>query len=201
MHCSESMYEEVQKLADMLDEGSKNSTRTIRVVPLSGVDPLLVQQAINAIQGRRTTTTQPGANPSIPNGGGRGGNMTPGFTPGGFNPGSSPRTTPAPGGTTPTYAPGGGAGQPGGGRSYSTPRSGQQSRGPDFFGSPVKDDPESPILFDPQHPTQLTSAANQPDASARDGSIAPPSGAEPKNNSRRRPQLQLSPISAGRAPP
>jgi general secretion pathway protein D len=158
LHCSESMYQDVQKLADMLDTSSKDSTRTIRVVPLVGVDPLLVQQAIDAIQGRRTTaTTQPGAIPgaSAPSPfGGRGGNMTPGFVPG-----TSPRGS-GPGGNQP---PSGGGGR----SSYSVPSRSSQSRGPDFFGYRVKDDPEASILFDPEQSIQLTSAAQQSEASAR----------------------------------
>src|SRR5205807_8614918 len=102
------------------------------------------------IQGRRTTTTtQPGNAFGMPASGGFGGRGGfGGFGGGGMNPGMllTPRT---PGGTTtgPT-----GAGGAGGGRSSTTPRS-PQSRGPDFFGHRVKDDPEPSILYDPQQPT------------------------------------------------
>jgi general secretion pathway protein D len=154
VNCTESLYEDIQKLADNLDSSTKDSTRTIRVIPLVGVDPLLVQQAIDAIQGRRTTPTpQQGNAFGMPGGGGFGGRGSFG---GGMNPGMllTPRT-PGGGTTTPGAGPPG-AGGAGGGRS-TTPRS-PQSRGPDFFGHRVKDDPELSILYDPQQPTTDSAA-------------------------------------------
>src|SRR5207253_3129200 len=119
---------------EALDSGTKDATRTIKVISLQGVDPLLVQQAIDAIQGRRTPTTQPGAGtPGFSPFGGRGG--------GGFNPGLNPGFNPGmtPGGRGGGGGPGGGGGaQPGGGRGGTTPQGrgpGSQSRGPDFFDS------------------------------------------------------------------
>jgi type II secretory pathway component GspD/PulD (secretin) len=60
VNCSESVYQDIQALVDQLDSGTKSATRTVRVVPLQGIDPLLVQQAIDAIQGRRATPAQSG---------------------------------------------------------------------------------------------------------------------------------------------
>ncbi len=138
--CSKAMYEDVKKLADSLDDAARDSNRTIRVVKLQGVDPSLVQQAIDAIQGRTTNgAQQPGA---------------PGFTP--FSPGSGmypgnfrgTRGGASGSGGSPGSSGGGGGG---GSRSGSSRSSGQQSRGPDFFEERVTDDPEPTILFDPQH--------------------------------------------------
>jgi type II secretory pathway component GspD/PulD (secretin) len=142
VNCNESLYQDIQKMVAHLD--TVEGTRQVKVIPLQGVDPLIVQQAIDALQGRRTTTTQPGMTPggfgSSPFGGGGrgGGGFNPGFNPGqGFNPGMTP------GGRG-----GGGGGQPGGGRGP-----GQQSRGPDFFDYRVKDDPRPSLFYDPQQPS------------------------------------------------
>ena len=159
VNCTESLYQDIQKLVDQLDSGTKDATRTVKVIPLQGVDPLLVQQAIDAIQGRRTTTpssTQPSFGPGgfgqSPFGGrgsgfgpsGFGGSMIPGVTPGGRGFGSGMGQTP------------GGGGTPGGGRSGTGP----QSRGPDFFEHRVKDDPQPSLFYDPQQ--SPTESAQQP---------------------------------------
>jgi len=100
VNCSESVYQDIQALVDQLDSGTKNATRTIRVVPLQGIDPLLVQQAIDAIHARRATPAQPGM--------GQGAAGRSSFGRGDFTPGLIP----------PALTPGGGAppsGQNGGG--------------------------------------------------------------------------------------
>lgn len=129
--CSKPMYADVKIIAEKLDEAAQNSTRTIKVVSLKGVDPVLVQQAIEAIQGRRNG----GQNTS-----------SPGFVPfgtGGMVPGSFRSRT---GGGTGTSGGGGGSSSSGGGRSSNN----RHDRGPDFFADRVKDDPQPTILFDPQ---------------------------------------------------
>ncbi len=150
--CSKAMYEDIKKLADSLDSAAHDSTRTVEVVRLQGVDPVLVQQAIDAIQGRTTNGAQPG---------------TPGFVPfgmGGVVPGSSRGSrggTSGSGGTSPGSSGGGGRGTRSSGSSRnsgSSRGSGQQSRGPDFFAERVTDDPE-PILFDPQLARQTANHA------------------------------------------
>jgi type II secretory pathway component GspD/PulD (secretin) len=53
LQCSKVMYEDIQKLVTELETASADSTRTVKVMSLRNVDPRLVQQAIEAIQGRR----------------------------------------------------------------------------------------------------------------------------------------------------
>ena len=53
--CSEKLFTDVKKLVDHLDDQARDATKTIKVVPLVGLDPALAQQAIDAIQGRPTT--------------------------------------------------------------------------------------------------------------------------------------------------
>lgn len=91
VNCSESVYQDIQALVDQLDSGTQKATRTIKVVPLQGIDPLLVQQAIDAIQGRRA--------PSTPSRMGQGASGTSPFGRGEFTPGMIP----------PAATPGGGA--------------------------------------------------------------------------------------------
>ena len=50
--CSERMYEELKTLVEDLDFSAKDSTKTVKVMSIKGIDPLVVQQAIDAIQGR-----------------------------------------------------------------------------------------------------------------------------------------------------
>lgn len=51
--CPQALYDDIKKLVDQLEAVAKDSTRTVRVVSIKGIDPVLVQQAIDAIQGRR----------------------------------------------------------------------------------------------------------------------------------------------------
>jgi type II secretory pathway component GspD/PulD (secretin) len=122
--CTEAMYQDVNKLVNQLDLAAKDSRRTVKVVALKNIDPALVQQAIDAIQGRRPIPT-PGTTPGQ-------GNGMPGFNGPGNNNGQRG---------------GGGRDRPPPPRSYS----GSQSRGPDFFGHGVTDDPQPSVFFDPQH--------------------------------------------------
>ncbi len=71
MACPEGMFKDIKDLVEEMDDDAKKATRTIKVVPVSGIDPLMVQDAINAIQGRPTS----GATQSSPfaNNGQRGG--------------------------------------------------------------------------------------------------------------------------------
>src|SRR5262249_37974483 len=51
---SELLYKDILDLTNQLDDLAKSSTRTVRVVSIRNVDPVLVQQAIDAMQGQRT---------------------------------------------------------------------------------------------------------------------------------------------------
>src|SRR5262249_51833316 len=125
VNCNEAMYQDVKKLIDQLELAAKDSSRTVRVVQLRNVDPMQVQRAIDAIQGRNSQTSLnnnrmggQGGFPSFGSGGmiggssfspfGSQGGFTPGGFRGGFNPGGSGFT---PGGSG--FMPSGGGFQPG----------------------------------------------------------------------------------------
>lgn len=132
VNCSTALHDDIKKLAETLDMAAQNSNKTIQVVPLVGVDPALVQQAIYAIQGR-TPPGQTGTNQNQNNRGGFGGGM--GGNRGGFGGGNN-------------------NGQRGNGRGPGptaslSPGSGTE-RGPDFFADRVTDDPQATaLLYDP----------------------------------------------------
>jgi type II secretory pathway component GspD/PulD (secretin) len=130
--CPTPMYDDIKKLVKELDDNAKPSTQIVRVVPVPGVDPALVQQALDAIQGRTSNT-----NTST----GFGGGMFGPRIPWGGGPGGRGGMFGGPGGG------GGGGGRPGaiqgGAGTNRGTGSGRQSRGPDFFVPRVKDDPQS----------------------------------------------------------
>ncbi len=90
VNCNATMYEDIKKLVQQLEDAAQEATRTVRVVQLKGIDPVLVQQAVDAIQGRPTTRTTASSgttgatNPMAPGMGGGFGNGGGGFRPGGF---------------------------------------------------------------------------------------------------------------------
>ncbi|HEX5272937.1 MAG TPA: secretin N-terminal domain-containing protein, partial [Gemmataceae bacterium] len=53
---SDALFEEVKKLAADLDEAAKNPNRRMQVRFTRGLDPALVQQVVDALQGRRGNT-------------------------------------------------------------------------------------------------------------------------------------------------
>src|SRR5262249_45756536 len=55
--CPERMHDDVKKLIDSLDQAAKDATKTVKVVSIKGIDPALVQEALDAIQGRRTASS------------------------------------------------------------------------------------------------------------------------------------------------
>ena len=157
------MHEDITRLVDQLEAAAKDSTRTVKVVSIKGVDPILVQQAIDAIQGRRTVTpTRPSSdNGSSGRRSGRSGDSgSSGFTPfgtGGFMPGSSTPGFPSGSFNQPSGGfrgfPSGGGGNRGDG-DRGPPGSGQGGDGGGgsrFFADRVKDDPSLTLLYDPQH--------------------------------------------------
>ena len=52
--CAETLYEDVNTLVTQLDNATVSTTEVVKLVQLRGVDPNVVQQAINALQGRDT---------------------------------------------------------------------------------------------------------------------------------------------------
>ena len=87
------LKEEITKVVDQMDRRASEATKTVRVVRIEGINPTLVQQAIDAIQGRNTSVYRnnsangfPGANP-YPFGPGGFVPISPGFyPPSSFNP-------------------------------------------------------------------------------------------------------------------
>jgi hypothetical protein len=110
IQCSDALFEEVRKLAEDLDEAAKNPNRRVQVRFTRGLDPTLVQQVVDSIQGHRPANPPGG-------GGGVGGGVppAPGFNRpvGGFG-GGFPTVIGGGLGGMGVYAPGGGR-VPGGG--------------------------------------------------------------------------------------
>ncbi|MBI1918167.1 MAG: hypothetical protein HYS12_26040, partial [Planctomycetes bacterium] len=73
LSCSEAMKKDIEKVVEYMEKGAEKSTRVVKLVPLNGVDPYIVQQAIDAIQGRRSTFRS--------SNGTSGNSTTPGFVP------------------------------------------------------------------------------------------------------------------------
>ena len=160
--CSTPLFVEVEKLVKDLDEAAKDAAKTVKIVKIEGIDPVLLQETIDALQGRRSTSTRPttgGATGSFGNrfgggntgGGGGGGNN---FGGGGGNPFGG-----IGGGGGNPFGGGGGGGNRGGGGGGGN-RSGRQqgqapylddeARGPDFFDYRDMDVPSAASLYDPQ---------------------------------------------------
>jgi type II secretory pathway component GspD/PulD (secretin) len=65
LHCSKEVYEQINQLVTQLDKAAADSSHAVKVVSIKGVDPQLVQQAIDAMQGRRSMPgIQNGSSPS-----------------------------------------------------------------------------------------------------------------------------------------
>ncbi len=134
VNSTEPLFEEIKTLVDHVEAAAKDNHRTIAVMAIKkGVDPLLVQEAVDAIQGK-TTSLQPSttSGSSFQGNNNNNGNNGPG------GPGA-----------------GGGGGGGGGGRGRGG-RRGQRApdrtgRGPDFFDGRVMEDPQSSGFYDPQH--------------------------------------------------
>ena len=130
VNCTDALYTEVKQLADHMDAAAKDNNRTVQVVQLKGVDPALIQEAVDAIQGR-TTSVIPSATGTSGLGQGVGVGAGAGST--GFQPGA------------------GGGGPPIRGRRGPQQRSPErEGRGPDFFEHRVTDDPQPSLFYDPQ---------------------------------------------------
>lgn len=192
--CSERMHEDVKKLVEQLETAAKDSNSTVKVVSIKGIDPNLVQEAIDAIQGRRPTTSGGGSGGGQfgnrgsgfggSNNGGQFGNRGGNFGSGGFGgnrtgfgggggPGGGQGGFGMPGGGQGGFGNfnqgGGGRGGGPGGRSASL-----NPGGSDFFARGVKDDPQSAILFDPRsNATDLVAVHHEEEQQQ------PPAGAQP----------------------
>jgi general secretion pathway protein D len=116
LQCTTAMYEDIKKLVENIELKSKDATRTVQVISIKDADPLLVQQAIEAISNRKPATT-----PTNPYGGFGGQGM--GRQGGGG---------------------GGGGGNRGGGQGGG--RQGGNQRKSDFFEQRVMDDPQPILI-------------------------------------------------------
>ena len=184
--CPTKIYTEVSTLVKQLDDAAKDASRTVKVVSVKGIDPLLVQQAVDAIQGRRPQQQQGGRGGFGQGGFGGGGlggsqfgggfgqggfgqgGINPGFGqgqggfgPGGFRPGGFGQGGFGQGG----FGQGGGFGggqQGGGGRTRGgggrSPDDGDGGTGPSFFESRDMDVPSRSNFYDPQRDPKVVQA-------------------------------------------
>ena len=67
LYCTTAMKDNIKSLVDELDKGAKDTTRTVKIVSIQGIDPTLLEQAITAISGcasqnngRRTSSSSIG---------------------------------------------------------------------------------------------------------------------------------------------
>ena len=133
INSTEPLFQEIKTLVDHVEAAAKDNHRTIQIVKIKqGVDPLLIQEAIDAIQGKTTSLQPTTSGPSAGNNNNNNNNQR-----GGGGPGA-----------------GGGGGGGGGGRGRRERGQRQPDRtgrGPDFFDGSVTEDPQSSLLYDPQH--------------------------------------------------
>ncbi len=156
--CSDQLFAQVNDVVEKLDVASVEATKTWKVVKLENLDPLVAQQAIDAITGQQRRANNQNNNSNNNN---RNNNQsesdrqremlrrmmeergrnTPGAFPGTPGGGSAYPGSGRDGGSRSTF-PGGGGRRPDSG----------PAGGSDFFVDRVKDDPNepAPVLFDPQ---------------------------------------------------
>jgi hypothetical protein len=69
VQCNDTMYQDIKALVEQLEKAARDSTRTVQVVRTRGVDPTLIQQALDALQGRTTTNRGNGSSSTMSGGG------------------------------------------------------------------------------------------------------------------------------------
>ncbi|WP_040891988.1 secretin N-terminal domain-containing protein, partial [Zavarzinella formosa] len=79
LNCTKLMYEDITKVVEKLELLAKDSTKVVTLQSVQGIDPRLVQEVVDAMQGRQTQR-------NMPQGGNRGGI---GGTGGGFGGGTN----------------------------------------------------------------------------------------------------------------
>lgn len=159
VHCSDALAQDIKTLVDRLDENARGSPRTVKVVSVKGIDPALLQKAMEALQ----------SNPQSGGGGGGRPGGGSGFMPfGGFG-GGAMRGMSGGGQGGRNNSGGGRRGANSGDRNRSPDR---EPGGPDFFDAGVKDDrqPASQdaasfaLLYDPASPASPGEAQQAPPA-------------------------------------
>lgn len=53
VHCSDMIFADIKQVVEQLDEGARKTHRVVKVIPLRGLDPEVVKQAIEALQGKK----------------------------------------------------------------------------------------------------------------------------------------------------
>src|SRR5207245_1947003 len=79
--CPTPMYEDIKKLVTQMDTAAADYKQSVKFIRVPGVDPAVIQQALDAIQGRQTMNR---TNTGV---GGQGGFGQGGFGQGGFGQG------------------------------------------------------------------------------------------------------------------
>ena len=167
VNCSTTMYEGVKKLAEDLDKAAGDTKQVVRVVSVKDIDPLIVQQLVDAMSGKTTAANQQRPNNQFGNnqgnqgrgnfGGGNfgGGNFGGGnFGGGNFGGGGAP-TIIAPFGGGGGFNPGGfnpggfnpGGVNPGGGGGGGGPKGGGGGGGPKGGGKTGRSLERGPDFF------------------------------------------------------
>lgn len=87
LYCSTNMKEDIEKLIEQMEKATEESPQIVRVLSTPGVDPTLFQNAVNAIQGRPTSSGRSFGQQGGVFGPGGGGFNQGGFGQGGFGQG------------------------------------------------------------------------------------------------------------------
>ncbi|HYV34469.1 MAG TPA: secretin N-terminal domain-containing protein, partial [Gemmataceae bacterium] len=56
VYCNNALFKDIKELVDGIEKATEQSSTSIKVVPFKNADPMLVQQALDAIQGRYLNT-------------------------------------------------------------------------------------------------------------------------------------------------
>jgi type II secretion system protein D len=179
--CPTTLYNEIATMVKTIEENSQDIRETMQIVSIKDIDPVTLQQVIDAFSGRATQQSRfsqqtatgfqgqfaPGAFGTSMRGLGFQSGFQPGMGGGGAFALPIPIGIPGAGGGIPsiggpgTGGPGSGIRFPGGGGGGGPIRGGgggkgrvSLERGPDFFVSRVTDDPPVRILFDPSEEQQ-----------------------------------------------
>src|SRR5207249_2973067 len=56
--CSEKMKTDIEEVVNQLESSARDTPKTVKVMRIQGIDPLLVQRAVEAINGRSTPVAQ-----------------------------------------------------------------------------------------------------------------------------------------------
>ena len=58
--CSEAMFQDVKQLVDKMESFAKDNVKTVQLVKLNGIDPVYIQQAVEAFQGHAISVSPNG---------------------------------------------------------------------------------------------------------------------------------------------